>query len=80
MWSLCANFVILYYTIKFIYMDSSFEKKSWFETKVKLMDAFKLLTEKDFQYMPGEESKVPEKIRSILMMSIKEFRKLILKV
>ncbi len=54
-------------------MKIRFEKKIWFEAKAKLQSLFEFLTERDFQYAPGEEGKVPERIRKILRMSQREF-------
>jgi hypothetical protein len=53
------------------------EKKVWFECKAKLERLYAFLTEKDFQYKPGEENKVPEKIRKILRMPVQKFYELI---
>jgi hypothetical protein len=60
----------------FTTMKISFEKKLWFEAKAKLQNLFHFLTESDFHYNPGEECKVPERIRKILGMSQREFYRL----
>lgn len=57
-------------------MKIRFEKKLWFEAKAKLQSLYNFLTERDFQYQPGEEYKVPERIRKILGMSQREFYQL----
>lgn len=57
-------------------MKINFEKKIWFEAKAKLQSLYNFLTERDFQYAPGEEWKVPERIRKILHMSQIEFYRL----
>jgi hypothetical protein len=57
-------------------MKIRFEKKIWFEAKAKLQSLYDFLTERDFQYEPGEEGKVPERIRKILGMSKQEFYRL----
>lgn len=57
-------------------MKIRFEKKIWFQAKAKLQSLYEFLTEKDFQYKPGEESKVPERIRKILGLPPKEFYRL----
>ncbi|HVD99065.1 MAG TPA: hypothetical protein VNB90_12735 [Cytophagaceae bacterium] len=57
-------------------MKIRFEKKLWFEAKAKLQSLYNFLTERDFQYKPGEEYKVPERIRKILGMSQREFYQL----
>ncbi len=57
-------------------MKVIFEKKIWFEAKAKLQSLYNFLTEKDFHYNPGEECKVPERIRKILKMSQREFYRL----
>ena len=57
-------------------MKITFEKKIWFEAKARLQNLFSFLTERDFQYEPGEESKVPERIRKMLHMSKEDFYKL----
>lgn len=57
-------------------MKIRFEKKIWFEAKAKLQSLYDFLTEKDFQYSPGEESKVPERIRKILRLPQREFYRL----
>ena len=57
-------------------MKIRFEKKIWFEAKAKLQSLYEFLTEKDFQYNPGEENKVPERIRKILGLPQREFYKL----
>ncbi len=54
----------------------TFEKKIWFEAKAKLQNLYNFLTENDFQYKPGEECKVPERIRKILRMSQGDFYRL----
>jgi hypothetical protein len=57
-------------------MKIRFEKKIWFEAKAKLQSLFDFLTERDFQYAPGEEGQVPERIRKMLRMSKQEFYRL----
>ena len=57
-------------------MKVIFEKKIWFEAKAKLQSLYNFLTENDFHYEPGEECKVPEKIRNILRMPEQEFYRL----
>ncbi len=57
-------------------MKVRFEKRIWFEAKAKLQSLYDFLSERDFQYAPGEEWKVPERIRNILRMSQDEFYKL----
>ncbi len=57
-------------------MNVIFEKRIWFEAKAKLMHLFDFLKDRDFQYEPGEERKVPERIRKILRMSQREFYRL----
>jgi hypothetical protein len=54
-------------------MKITFEKKIWFEAKAKLQHLYNFLTERDFQYEPGKEGNVPERIRKILRMSEQEF-------
>ena len=58
-------------------MKIMFEKKAWFKAKAKLQGLYDFLTDQDFQYEPGKEDKVPEKIRKILHMPQREFYKLI---
>ncbi len=57
-------------------MKIKFEKKRWFEAKAKLESLFDFLKESDFHYEPGEEYKVPERIRKLLRMSQREFYRL----
>jgi hypothetical protein len=58
-------------------MKIKFEKRFWFEAKAKLLTMYSILDDIDFQYKPGEEWKVPERIREIIRMPAQEFYKLI---
>jgi hypothetical protein len=53
-----------------------FQKKIWFEAKARLCRMYNILTEKDFNYKPGKECEVPEKIRNILGMTTNDFNKI----
>ena len=54
-------------------MNILFEKKIWFEAKAKLERVFTFLSEYDFQYQPGKEKRMLERIRTKIGMPRREF-------
>jgi len=54
-------------------MNILFEKKIWFEAKAKLERLFSFLSEYDFQYQPGKEKRMLERVRTKIGMSRHDF-------
>ena len=54
-------------------MKIIFEKKLFFEAKAKLQHLFTFLSEYDFQYQPGKEMRMLERIRTKLNIPRHEF-------
>lgn len=54
-------------------MKIQFEKRLWFEAKHKLCQLYSFLNENDFQYEPGKENRMLERIRTKINIPQREF-------
>lgn len=54
-------------------MKIIFDKKLFFEAKAKLQNLFTFLNEYDFQYQPGKELRMLERLRTKLNIPRREF-------
>lgn len=54
-------------------MRVKFEKRLWFEAKARLLRFYNFLGEHDFQYEPGKEHRMLERIRTKINVPQKEF-------
>ena len=54
-------------------MKAHFEKRLWFEAKARLMKLYNFLSEPDFQYEPGKEHRMLERIRTKINIPQREF-------
>ena len=54
-------------------MKAKFEKRLWFEAKSRLLQIYNFLSENDFNYEPGKEHRMLERIRTKINIPQKEF-------
>lgn len=54
-------------------MKAQFEKRLWFEAKARLLQVYNFLSEHDFEYEPGKEHRMMERIRTKINLPQSEF-------